>query len=142
MSYTISLSGRSALVTGASGGLGRYFAGVLARAGAAVAVAARREDSLAHVRDEIAGAGGDAVAVAMDVTNAASVEKAIAEVRRRFGKLDILVNNAGVTVTKPFLDLARERMGRGRRHQPQGRLPDRARHSAAHARAGNRWGDR
>ena len=106
MSYTISLSGRSALVTGASGGLGRYFASVLARAGAAVAVAARREDSLAQVRDEIAGAGGTAVAVALDVTNAASVEKAVAEVRRRFGKVDILVNNAGVIVTKPFLDLA------------------------------------
>jgi NAD(P)-dependent dehydrogenase (short-subunit alcohol dehydrogenase family) len=106
MSYTISLTGRNVLVTGASGGLGRYFAGVLARAGAAVAVAARRADSLAQVRDEIVATGGKAIAVAMDVTSAASVEAATDDMRGRFGSLDILVNNAGITITKPFLDLS------------------------------------
>jgi NAD(P)-dependent dehydrogenase (short-subunit alcohol dehydrogenase family) len=61
MTYAISLDGRNALVTGASSGLGRYFAQSLARAGAAVAVAARRRDSLEQVRSEIISAGGKAV---------------------------------------------------------------------------------
>jgi len=106
MSYVINLGGRNALVTGASGGLGRYFAIALARAGAAVAIAARREHSLHVVRDEIRGAGGNAVAVVMDVTDSSSVISAIDQVKAQLGSLDILINNAGVTVTKPFLDVA------------------------------------
>jgi NAD(P)-dependent dehydrogenase (short-subunit alcohol dehydrogenase family) len=105
MSYAISLQGRSALVTGASSGLGRAFAGMLARAGAAVALAARRRDSLEHVRHEIEQTGGKAVAVGMDVTNARSVAEGIREATQQLGRLDVLVNNAGVTLTKPFLDL-------------------------------------
>ena len=105
MSYAISLQGRSALVTGASSGLGRAFAGMLARAGAAVALAARRRDSLEHVRHEIEQTGGKAIAVGMDVTNARSVTEGIREATKQLGRLDVLVNNAGVTLTKPFLDL-------------------------------------
>ena len=105
MSYAISLQGRGALVTGASSGLGRAFAGMLARAGAAVALAARRRDSLEHVRLEIEQTGGKAVAVGMDVTNARSVAEGIREATKQLGRLDVLVNNAGVTLTKPFLDL-------------------------------------
>jgi NAD(P)-dependent dehydrogenase (short-subunit alcohol dehydrogenase family) len=105
MSYAISLQGRSALVTGASSGLGRAFAGMLARAGAAVALAARRRDNLEHVRHEIEQTGGKAVAVGMDVTNARSVAEGIREATQQLGRLDVLVNNAGVTLTKPFLDL-------------------------------------
>ncbi|MGA2127949.1 MAG: glucose 1-dehydrogenase [Xanthobacteraceae bacterium] len=105
MSYAMTLTGRTALVTGASGGLGRYFATVLARAGATVAVTARRPDQLQHVRDEIRGTGGDAVAVAMDVTDSSSVASAVAQVTAQLGALDILVNNAGITVTKSFLDV-------------------------------------
>jgi NAD(P)-dependent dehydrogenase (short-subunit alcohol dehydrogenase family) len=105
MSYCISLNGRSALVTGASSGLGRAFAGMLARAGAAVALAARRQDSLEQVRDDINGAGGKAVAVAMDVTNSQSIAAAISDAANALGKLDILVNNAGVTHTQPFLKI-------------------------------------
>ena len=105
MSYAISLQGRGALVTGASSGLGRAFAGMLARAGAAVALAARRRDSLEHVRHEIEQTGGKAVAVGMDVTNARSVAEGIREATKQLGRLDVLVNNAGVTLTKPFLDL-------------------------------------
>ena len=105
MGYSISLHGRGALITGASSGLGRAFAGMLARAGAAVALAARRRDSLDEVRQQIESAGGKAVAVAMDVTNAQSVAEAIREAAARLGKLDILVNNAGVTRTKPFLEI-------------------------------------
>ncbi|MFZ0852798.1 MAG: glucose 1-dehydrogenase [Hyphomicrobiaceae bacterium] len=105
MSYAISLQGRGALVTGASSGLGRAFAGMLARAGAAVALAARRRDSLEHVRLEIEQTGGKAVAVGMDVTNARSVAEGVREATKQLGRLDVLVNNAGVTLTKPFLDL-------------------------------------
>src|SRR4029453_6652553 len=106
MGYSISLEGSGALITGASSGLGRAFAGMLARAGATVALAARRRDSLEEVRQQIESAGGKAVAVAMDVTNAQSVAEAIREAAERLGKLDILVNNAGVTRTKPFLEIA------------------------------------
>jgi NAD(P)-dependent dehydrogenase (short-subunit alcohol dehydrogenase family) len=112
MSYAINLAGRTALVTGASGGLGRYFAGIVARAGAKVALAARRTDSLAGVRDEITKAGGTAVAAAMDVTNAASVEAGVAQARKQLGSLDILINNAGVTITKPFLDVGEDEWDR------------------------------
>jgi NAD(P)-dependent dehydrogenase (short-subunit alcohol dehydrogenase family) len=106
MSYAITLHGRSALITGASSGLGRAFAGRLAGAGAAVALAARRRDSLEVVRREIEAAGGQAIAVAMDVTDAGSVAEAVQHATQGLGKLDILVNNAGVTLTKPFLELS------------------------------------
>ncbi len=108
MSFTIDLSGRTALVTGASSGLGRHFAGTLARAGASVIVAARRQDSLEELRDEIARAGGTAFAVMLDVTDAASIRQAMADALAHAGNLDILVNNAGVTVTKPVTDVTEE----------------------------------
>jgi NAD(P)-dependent dehydrogenase (short-subunit alcohol dehydrogenase family) len=105
MSYVLSLKGRNALITGASSGLGEYFANALARAGATVALAARRQESLESVRKNIEAQGHGAVAVAMDVTNAASVSSALAKAADRLGTLDILVNNAGTTLTKPFLDV-------------------------------------
>ncbi len=99
------LTGRVALVTGASSGLGRHFAGVLARAGASVALAARRVDSLGAVAAEIEAAGGRAIAVRLDVSEAASVREAVAATVAQLGGLDILVNNAGTTATKPLLEL-------------------------------------
>jgi NAD(P)-dependent dehydrogenase (short-subunit alcohol dehydrogenase family) len=105
MSYVLSLKGRNALITGASSGLGEHFAHVLARAGATVALAARRQESLERVRKDIEAQGHSAVAVAMDVTDAASVSSALTKAAGRLGKLDILVNNAGTTLTKPFLDV-------------------------------------
>ena len=105
MSYAIDLRGRNALVTGASSGLGRFFASALARAGAGVALAARRRESLEQARDEIRAAGGAAVAIAMDVMDAASVGAAVSQLPAQLGTLDILINNAGVTVTRSFLDL-------------------------------------
>jgi NAD(P)-dependent dehydrogenase (short-subunit alcohol dehydrogenase family) len=98
------LAGRVALVTGASAGLGRHFAGVLAEAGAAVALAARRRDQLEAAVAEIAGAGGRAAAVACDVTDAASVRQAVAAAEAALGPVDILVNNAGIAVSKPMLE--------------------------------------
>lgn len=105
MTLEVDLTGRAALVTGASSGLGRHFAGVLARAGAKVALAARRIESLERVCEDIVRAGGEAVAVPMDVTDAASVREAVADAAEGLGGLDILVNNAGTTLTKPVLDI-------------------------------------
>ena len=107
MGFGADLTGRTALVTGASSGLGRHFARVLARAGAEVIVAARREDALQEVCNEIAGQGGGARAVQLDVSDPASVENAI-EAAASSGGLDILVNNAGVTVSKSVLDVSEE----------------------------------
>jgi len=98
------LAGRIALVTGASGGLGRHFAEVLARAGAAVALAARRREQLDSAVREIAAAGGRAMAVTCDVSDAASVHAAVAAAEAALGPVDILVNNAGIAVSKPLLE--------------------------------------
>ncbi|HEY0832330.1 MAG TPA: glucose 1-dehydrogenase [Azospirillum sp.] len=104
MSFRVDLSGRTALVTGASSGLGRHFAELLARSGARVAVAARRVDALEELCDTIAALGGEAVAVPMDVTDAGSVRNAVADAADGLGGLDILINNAGTTVSRGFLD--------------------------------------
>jgi NAD(P)-dependent dehydrogenase (short-subunit alcohol dehydrogenase family) len=90
------LTGRVALVTGASSGFGEHFTRVLAAAGARVVAGARREDRLHKLVDEIAASGGAALAVAMDVTDAASVAAAFAAAEAKFGTVDLLVNNAGV----------------------------------------------
>jgi NAD(P)-dependent dehydrogenase (short-subunit alcohol dehydrogenase family) len=99
------LAGKVALVTGASGGLGRHFARTLAQAGAPVALAARRKDQLAINVEEIAALGGSALAVAMDVTDEASVERGLAEIAERFGPATIVVNNSGIASNKTALDL-------------------------------------
>ncbi|HSV83203.1 MAG TPA: SDR family oxidoreductase [Ramlibacter sp.] len=96
------LDGRTALVTGASSGLGAHFAQLLASVGARVALAARRTDKLQQLVDSITTAGGQARAVALDVTNGASVARCFDELAS-WGVPDIVVNNAGVTVTKPLL---------------------------------------
>lgn len=97
------LQGRLALVTGASSGLGRHFAQVLALAGARVAVAARRADRLQDVVQAIAAQGGEARAFALDVTDDASV-RACFDALCAWGVPDVVVNNAGVTVARPALE--------------------------------------
>lgn len=102
------LTGRTALVTGASSGLGRHFAEVLARAGARVALVARRTDALEQVRQAIVAANPGIempVIQTMDVTNPQAVNDAIDSAWGALGRIDILVNNAGVTATTPFLDM-------------------------------------
>lgn len=104
MSDPFDLSGRVVLVTGASQGLGRRFARVLAARGAAVGLAARQVAKLEELRREIVAAGGRAASVALDVTDSAALERALDEVEGALGPLDVLVNNAGVAVSKPVLE--------------------------------------
>jgi 3-oxoacyl-[acyl-carrier protein] reductase len=91
------MKGRVAFVTGASQGIGRECALSLARAGARVVAGARNAEKLADVVSEIQAAGGEALAVELDVTSAESVKNAFAEAEKAFGPVEILVNNAGVT---------------------------------------------
>lgn len=96
----------TALVTGASAGLGAHFARVLAGQGFRVVLAARRVEALAALRDEIAAAGGVAAVVALDVTDENSVEAAFSEIDRLGLRVDVVVNNAGISDAKPALDIA------------------------------------
>jgi NAD(P)-dependent dehydrogenase (short-subunit alcohol dehydrogenase family) len=97
------LKGRRALVTGASSGLGRHFAMSLAQARASVIVAARSVGKLAETVAEITAQGGQAIAVRLDVTDAASVKAAFDEIEAALGVADVIVNNAGMAVSRPLL---------------------------------------
>jgi NAD(P)-dependent dehydrogenase (short-subunit alcohol dehydrogenase family) len=90
------LAGQVALVTGASSGLGYRFAKVLAAAGAKVAIAARRRERLEALDEEIRAAGGTALAVEMDATDAEQLVAAVAKAEAELGTVTILINNAGV----------------------------------------------
>jgi NAD(P)-dependent dehydrogenase (short-subunit alcohol dehydrogenase family) len=105
MSTIFDLGGKVALVTGASGGLGLHFARTLSGAGAKVALAARRREQLEANVASIASAGGEAMAVAMDVTDPQSVERAIAEIAESLGPATIVVNNSGIAVPGTALDV-------------------------------------
>lgn len=102
------LEGKVALVTGASSGLGRRFALTLARAGAKVAVAARRIDRLDELVREIDGFDGRAAAFALDVTDAGNVRDVVAAVETELGAITVLVNNAGVMEPYDGIELAED----------------------------------
>ncbi len=99
------LSGRVAIVTGTSRGLGQYMARALAKAGADLVLTSRTRESLLAFEAEIKGLGRRAVSVGLDVRNLESIERMAAEAEKAFGRLDILVNNAGCNVRKPALDV-------------------------------------
>ena len=108
MTYSIDLSGRVALITGASSGLGAQFARTLAKAGAAVVLAGRRVERLKTLRSEIEGNGGDAHVVGVDVTDVTSIRSAVAHAETEVGPLDILINNSGVSTTQRLVDVSEE----------------------------------
>lgn len=98
------LDGKVALVTGASSGLGRHFAKVMAQAGAHVVVAARRKERLEALCADIVAADGRASAVTLDVTDAKSVAQCFDACEKVAGVADIVISNAGTTVTKMAID--------------------------------------
>jgi NADP-dependent 3-hydroxy acid dehydrogenase YdfG len=108
---SMDLNGRVALVTGASSGFGEAVALGLAKAGAKVALAARREDRLRDLAQRITAAGGEAHVIVADFTDEAQAQRAVHETEAAFGRLDILINNAGVMYLEPVVtaDLARWR---------------------------------
>lgn len=105
------LKDRIALVTGASSGIGAATARALARAGARVALAARRRERLDALAAEIADGGGEALVLEADLAREDEARRCVAETERHFGRLDVLVNNAGVMYLEPIeaADLARWR---------------------------------
>lgn len=102
------LTGKVALITGASSGIGRASALALSSQGAKVVVAARRLDKLEALAAEIKSHGKEALAVHMDVTKKEDIANAVAQTVKTFGRLDILLNNAGIGALSPALDMTEE----------------------------------
>jgi NAD(P)-dependent dehydrogenase (short-subunit alcohol dehydrogenase family) len=100
MSDLFDVKGEVILITGASQGLGRHFARVLAAHGAAVVLAARQTAKLKSLEEEIGAKGGRAAAVAMDVTDTTSIAKAIGAAEAALGPISVLINNAGIAIEK------------------------------------------
>jgi NAD(P)-dependent dehydrogenase (short-subunit alcohol dehydrogenase family) len=100
------LTGKVALVTGASRGLGQYFARALARAGADLAITSRDKSTLAGFAEEIGSLGRHAFCTGLDVRDQTSIQQAIAAIQNNFGRIDILVNNAGCNIRKPALEVS------------------------------------
>src|SRR5664280_1517797 len=101
------VQGRVALITGASQGIGRACALVLAEAGATVALAARNQEKLDEVAAQISSAGGQASVFALDVTNEEQIKATVKEIVAKHGRVDVLVNNAGVTKDQLFMRMKR-----------------------------------
>ncbi len=99
------LGGQTAIVTGASRGLGQYFARALATAGADLVITSRRRETLQPFEQEIRSLGRKVVAIELDVRDQQSIEQMVAEAESSCGHLEILVNNAGCNVRKPAIDV-------------------------------------
>ncbi|MEP3226247.1 MAG: SDR family NAD(P)-dependent oxidoreductase [Parasphingorhabdus sp.] len=110
MNNPFSLAGRTAMIAGASSGLGAHFALLFGAAGANVVLGARRMDRTAAVADEIEAAGGKALAVALDVTDEASVVAAYDAAEAQFGVVDSIVANAGVSAAGRSTDVDLKRV--------------------------------
>jgi len=108
MNEMFRLDGKTALVTGASGGLGNHFARTLAGAGATVVLAARRRARLEQLAGEIEAEGGTAHAVELDVTDAGGVDVAFDAAGDLAGGVDVLVNNSGVAVGQAAVDISED----------------------------------
>jgi NAD(P)-dependent dehydrogenase (short-subunit alcohol dehydrogenase family) len=103
---SILLTDRVAVVTGAASGIGRASAVLLARFGAIVAVCDRKEDALIAAEEAVVAEGAPVLSAVLDVRDGPAVDRFIASVTERFGRVDVLVNNAGGTFFAPFLDLS------------------------------------
>ena len=99
------LTGKVAIVTGASRGLGQYFGRALARAGADLVITSRKPDSLGAFETEIEALGRKALPVQLDVCDYGSIQEMVDSAYKAYGKIDILVNNAGFNVRKRALDV-------------------------------------
>jgi gluconate 5-dehydrogenase len=108
MSGLFDLTGKAAVVTGSSRGLGRSFALALAKAGADVAVTSRNVESLSDICAEIEAAGSKAYPVALDVRDVKDIDIKINEIYKHFGKIDILVNNAGCNIRERSVNVKEE----------------------------------
>jgi NADP-dependent 3-hydroxy acid dehydrogenase YdfG len=106
------LSGRTALVTGASSGIGEATALALAKAGAKVALAARRRDRLETLAEQVRAAGGEALVLEVDYGDERAAAESVRSVEQAWGRLDILINNAGVMYLEPVAEDALERWRR------------------------------
>lgn len=109
ISKLFDLSGKVAIVTGGSRGLGKEIAVGLGEAGARVTITARREEWLTPAYEELKGLGIDCLSVKADIAKVEDVERLVAETLQRWGKIDILVNNAGVTWGTPAEDMSLEK---------------------------------
>src|SRR5207249_4941554 len=108
MNNPFSLTGKIALVTGASRGLGQYFGRALARAGADLVITSRDPAALSAFQTEIQSLGRQALPLALDVREHESIQNMVAAAITHYGKIDILVNNAGCNVRKPALEITWE----------------------------------
>ncbi len=102
------LTGKTALITGASRGIGKGVAKCFASEGAKLVLTARSEDALTALKDELTGDGAEIITFAGDITKQEDLERLKRAAESAFGKVDILINNAGVSIEKPFLEISIE----------------------------------
>jgi short-subunit dehydrogenase len=106
------LRGRTALLTGASGGLGRHIARALVNEGTRLVLSGRNEDALARVRNELVGGGAEVEIVTGDLTDAKAIDDLVEQTESRVGPIDILVNNARLEFAASFTGSTREELNR------------------------------
>jgi NADP-dependent 3-hydroxy acid dehydrogenase YdfG len=99
------LTGKTAIVTGASRGLGQYFGRALAWAGANLVVTSRQAETLSEFKQEIESLGREALPLALDVRDYDSIQQMVESACKHYGQIDILVNNAGCNVRKPSTEV-------------------------------------
>ncbi|TNE41734.1 MAG: glucose 1-dehydrogenase [Alphaproteobacteria bacterium] len=106
----VDLSGKVALITGTTSGFGDRFARIFAHAGAKVVLTGRRKDRLESLEEDLRAVGAETFSLALDVTEAASIDACVADTLGHFGQIDILVNNAGMNVEGKVVDLSVEQV--------------------------------
>jgi len=108
MQNLFDLTGKVAIVTGTSRGLGQYFARALARAGADLVITSRKLSSLTEFKQEIESLGSKALPIQLDVLSQSDIENMVTTTIKEYGKIDILVNNAGLNIRKPTIDVTEQ----------------------------------